>query len=153
DLIARGAAGDEGSSNQGEIFALTSSLRQAFAQVGQDSLLDVLGRVKAVDVEPFAQLPSELSDQRVQARDENRNLGMRDRPRVKEGGHEGELVEFAEVVQLSVVLPAVPDRPQRQDHLTQPLDRRHPFNAKAALVVTFDLGSQTENEATFGVSL
>src|SRR5438034_5714750 len=78
---------------------------------------------------------------------------MLDRPGAEEGSHEGELIELAEEVQLGVVLPAVPDRPQGQDHLAQPLDRRDPLHAEAALVVTFDLGAQTQNEAACGVGL
>ena len=80
NLITSSAASDEGAGEEREVFTLTPGLSQALVQVGQDGLVNIFGRVKAVDVESFAQLTGQLGDEGVQARNVDGNLGVLDRP-------------------------------------------------------------------------
>src|SRR2546425_11689087 len=75
---------------------------------------------------------------------------MLDRRGFEEGRHEIEAKELTATVQLRTVLPAFPDRPQRENDLAQPRARRLELHGEASLVVALDLRAEAEQEAALG---
>ena len=78
---------------------------------------------------------------------------MRDRPGIEEGRHEREPIVLALEARARVVLPAIPDRADGDDHLPQPRPGRVPRDAEAALVVSLHLRAEAENEASLRLRL
>src|SRR3990170_8790610 len=112
-----------------------------------DELPEVLRTVEGVDVKAVADFAGDPADVLVDAGDIDRDLRVLDGPGIEEGGHQVEAVELPPEVELGPVLPAVPDRAERQDHLADPRPRRLPLHGEAPLVVALDLGAEPQDEA------
>ncbi len=72
---------------------------------------------------------------------------VRVRPGVEERGHQRVPVELAAEVELRAVVPARPDRPDREHELTHALDRVRPRHREPLLDVRLDLRAESEPEA------
>src|SRR5262249_37865725 len=133
--------------------ARPSGLGGAGLDVGDQALAQKASGMERMHVEAVAELAGEPRDVGIHAGDEDRHFWMFDRARAEEGRHQRVLVEFALEIELRAVLPAIPDRPQREDDLAEPLPRGFPFYAEAPLVVAFHLRAEAEDEAAARICL
>ncbi len=112
-----------------------------------EHVAEVLRAVEGVDMEPVADLAGHLGHVRIDGRYVDGDARVLDGARVEEGRHEVEAVGLASEVERRAVLPACPDRAERQHHLAQPRPRRLPLEREAPLVVRLDLGAEAEHES------
>src|SRR5215475_12500878 len=72
------------------------------------------------------------------------------RARIKERGHQIESKKLAVEVEPGLILPAIPNRPDRQNRVAHPFDRFLPLDAESPLVVSLDLSAEPHNETALG---
>src|SRR5918996_3027586 len=146
--LGLGVADDhEAGGGVGEILATLAGGLQALVDRRLHVLAQVRGAVERMDVQPLAHLAGHAAHVLVDAGDVHGDFGMLDRPWIEERRHEVEPVELSLEIQLGPVLPAIPDRPQRQHDLAHARRRRLPLHGEPALVVPFDLRAQAQDEA------
>ena len=119
DLFARVSDGEERLSRELERTPSPSGLGGASFDVGHEPFAEKVRGVERVNVKAVAELAREPCDVGIHAGDEDRYLGVLDRTRAEERRHQRVLVELALEIELRAVLPAVPDRAQRENNLAE----------------------------------
>ncbi|MEJ7584616.1 MAG: hypothetical protein WKF43_11150 [Acidimicrobiales bacterium] len=89
--------------------------------------------------EAVGHLSGHLGHLLAHASQEDGRVAVGVRSWVEERGHERVLVEVADEVEIGVVVPAVPDRPDGEDHLPHPGRGVIPCHAESAHNVWLDL--------------
>src|SRR5215467_2375450 len=106
--------------------------------------------MKRMHVKAVAQFPREPAHPAVDPGNINRDVRIVMRARIKERGHEIESKKLAVEVEPRLILPAIPNRPDRQNRVAHPFDRFLPFDAESPLVMYLDLSAEPHNETALG---
>src|SRR5215472_13858450 len=106
--------------------------------------------MKRMHVKAVAQFPREPAHPAVDPGNINRDVRIVMRARIKERGHEIESKKLAVEVEPRLILPAIPNRSDRQNRVAHPFDRFLPLDAESPLIVSLDLSAEPHNETALG---
>src|SRR5499426_4282909 len=106
--------------------------------------------MERMDVKAVAQFSCKLAHPLVDAGNINRDVRVVMRARIKERGHEIESKKLAMEVEPRLILPAIPNRSDRQNRVAHPFDRFLPLDAESPLVMSLDLSAEPHNETALG---
>src|SRR5262249_28748217 len=117
--------------------------------LGND-LLKIAACMKRMHVKAVAQFPCKPAHPAVDPGNINRDVRIVMRARIKERGHEVESKKFAVEVEPRLILPAIPNRPDRQNRVAHLFDRSLPLDPESPLVMSLDLSAEPHNETALG---
>src|SRR5690242_2035438 len=107
-----------------EIFARSARCFESVIHSRVHEVAQILRRVKRMNVKPIANLSRHATHVRIHTRHIDRDLRMFNAPGIEERRHQTEVVKPTVESEWGSILPAIPDRAQREHYLPQLRPRR-----------------------------